>query len=110
DVVLALLRRGAKIDARESAGEHPLHVASQYLADKVVDLLLRWGADETKTNGDGNVPAEVIGTYAAEEDTPLSEEERGEVEERLRRLLVGAPSDRAWRRRGWVVLCRNRVL
>lgn len=40
----------------------------------------------------------------------MSEEERGEVEDRVRRLLVGAPSDRAWRRRGWVVLCRNRVL
>lgn len=54
--------------------------------------------------------AEVIGTYASEEDEPLSEGDRGEVEERLRRLLVGAPSDRAWRRRGWIVLCRNRVL
>lgn len=41
EVVLALLRRGAKINARESAGEYPIHVAALYSADRVVDLLLR---------------------------------------------------------------------
>ena len=41
DVALALLRCGAKIDARESAGEYPLHIAALYMADRVVDLLLR---------------------------------------------------------------------
>lgn len=42
EAMLALLRCGAKIDARESSGEYPLHVASLYLANRAVDLLLRW--------------------------------------------------------------------
>lgn len=41
EAVLALLRRGAKIDSRESAGEYPLHIAALFMADRVVDLLLR---------------------------------------------------------------------
>ena len=38
----ALQRRGANVHARETAGELPLHVASLYLADQAVDLLLRY--------------------------------------------------------------------
>lgn len=52
---------------------------------------------------------EAIGTYASDEEPALSEQERRDAEERLRRLLVGAPADRAWRRRGMLVLCRNRA-
>ena len=48
--------------------------------------------------------------YASEEEPALSEADRRQGEERLRRLLVGAPADRAWRRRGCMVLCRNRIL
>ncbi|CAM9285786.1 unnamed protein product [Ectocarpus sp. 4 AP-2014] len=108
DVVLELLRRGAKMDARESAGEYPLHIATQYLADEIVDLLLRWGADETKVDGGGHIPLEVAGTYAPDE--AMSEEQREETEQRVRRLLVRAPQDRAWRRRGLVIMCRTRRL
>lgn len=53
---------------------------------------------------------EVIGVYASDEEPALSEAERRQGEEGLRRLLVGAPADRAWRRRGCMVLCRNRIL
>lgn len=53
---------------------------------------------------------EVIGNFASDAEPALSEAERRLGEERLRRLLVGAPADRAWRRRGCVVLCRNRIL
>ncbi|CAM9144245.1 unnamed protein product [Ectocarpus fasciculatus] len=108
DVVLELLRRGAKVDARESAGEYPLHIATHYLADEIVDLLLRWGADETKADGGGHIPVEFIGTYAPDE--ALSEEQREEREQRVRRMLERAPQDRAWRRRGLVVMCRSRSL
>lgn len=40
-----LLRQGANVQAQETAGEYPLHVASSYLADKAVDLLLRYYMD-----------------------------------------------------------------
>ena len=72
----------------------------------------RWGADETAANGDGFTPAEIIGAYASDQETPeiTTPEELEEAEERLRKLLEDAPADRAWRRRGWVILCRNRLL
>ena len=75
----------------------------------MVDLLLRLGADETITGEEGKTPADVIGEWfdEYEDGDPLVEEIK-----RVRRLLANAPADRAWRRRGYLVLCRahpNRV-
>ena len=58
-------------------------------------------------NEDGRTAADVIGIYAADSDgsTPR---ERAQRADRIRRLLRGAPADRAWRRRGFIVLCRHR--
>ncbi|CAN0465873.1 unnamed protein product, partial [Scytosiphon promiscuus] len=75
----------------------------------------RWGADETAANGDGYTPAEIIGAYASDQETPeetppATAEEQEETEDSLRQLLVDAPADRAWRRRGWVLLCRDRFI
>ncbi|CAN0093050.1 unnamed protein product, partial [Ectocarpus fasciculatus] len=72
---------------------------------EAVDLLLRWGADETSIDDDGtsqlgSCPAELWGRrveqdiYSAAEAAPVHE------------LLVDAEKDRIWRRRGWLVLCR----
>ncbi|CAM9206215.1 unnamed protein product [Ectocarpus sp. 12 AP-2014] len=115
----ALLRSGADIRARDKNGRSPLHLAVRegyYVTDvrSPVDLLLRWGADETaKDDGDqddddddddgpsvGNSPAELweyrvkvtCSTYA--DAAPVQ------------KLLDGARKDRTWRRRGWLVMCR----
>ena len=69
----------------------------------MVDLLLRSGADETITDEEGETPTDAIGQWFGEDEDedPLVEEI-----ERVRRLLANAPADRAWRRRGYLVLCR----
>ncbi|CAM9953713.1 unnamed protein product, partial [Hapterophycus canaliculatus] len=65
------------------------------------DLLLRWGADETAVNDQGQTPSASI---PALENVP--EDDRPKIE-RLTRLLAFAPQDKAWRRRGFLVLCRT---
>ncbi|CAM9381461.1 unnamed protein product, partial [Sphacelaria rigidula] len=50
DVVLALLRHQANLEALDDEDRSPLMVASQYLRVEVVDILLRWDADETFEN------------------------------------------------------------
>ncbi|CAN0270590.1 unnamed protein product [Ectocarpus sp. 12 AP-2014] len=70
----------------------------------MMDLLLRWGADETVVDRDGNRPIDVIGTTTRAQEE--SGHQRGEHES-LRKLLANAPADRAWRRRGILVLCRT---
>lgn len=68
-----------------------------------VDLLLRSGADEGIVHPDDNnkVAADVIGERISDK-TPLAEEEI----ERVRKLLANAPANRAWRRRGFLSMCR----
>ncbi|CAM9218950.1 unnamed protein product, partial [Pylaiella littoralis] len=64
DVILALLRRGASVDLVHSkTAQTPLHVACQHKkrgVDAVVDLLLRWGADEAAVGGDGRTALELL--------------------------------------------------
>lgn len=64
------------------------------------DLLLRWGADGTVLDEDGRTPSDRIpnNAEAAEQDRPRLE--------RPSKLLASAPQDRAWRRRGMLVLGR----
>lgn len=69
----------------------------------------RWGADETLQNEEGRIAADVVGIYAADNDWTTARE-REDQTYRVRRLLREAPADRAWRRRGFVVLCRWRSL
>lgn len=101
DVMSALLRQGADANVIDSNGQTPLHMlcktsahalVGQGLIDGAADLLLRWGADETLTDNGGRTPEQLI--------------ERVEVNESLRGLLQDAPADRAWRRRGMLVMCR----
>ncbi|CAM9796415.1 unnamed protein product, partial [Ectocarpus fasciculatus] len=94
--LLALLQKGANANARDEVGQRPLHVVCKYPKARsvaVADLLLRWGADETATDNDGNTPADLVKSGAG-------------PNERLQRLLANAPADRAWRRRGMVVMLR----
>ncbi|CAM9892699.1 unnamed protein product [Ectocarpus sp. 12 AP-2014] len=97
DTMLALLQKGANANAPDDDGQDPLHLVCKFPSPSsaaVADLLLRWGADETATDNDGNTPADFIQS---------SDESNG----RLQRLLANAPADRAWRRRGMVVMLRT---
>eukprot|EP00903_Cladosiphon_okamuranus_P012808 g11970.t1 len=101
--VSALLRHGAHVGSQTAQGATPLHYAAANagragIAD-VVDLLLKQGADEEITNDMGQTPSDVVGSGVQEQN------EREDVD-RVRTLLANAPADRAWRRRGFLVMCR----
>lgn len=100
---LALLNLGAEVNAQTDSGETALHHAAATVGQRrdtvqVVDLLLRWGADETIVSKQGKTAADRIRTRR------LFRTEPGD-DERARSLLTRAPADRAWRRRGLLVLC-----
>lgn len=109
NAMLALLRHGATVDVRHEKGNTPLHSACSRRCDGVgaaVDLLLRWGGDETALNEEERSPAEMLDEAAVDgEGHECSEDEI----ERARRLLARAPADRAWRRRCGLVMLRARA-
>lgn len=106
DSALALLQNGANVEAKNAFGYSPLHGVARQAgkegAARTADLLLRWGADETAVDRDGNRPVDILGNGRGEEDSGR----RQEKIDLMRRLLERAPADRAWRRRGYVVMCR----
>ncbi|CAM9557468.1 unnamed protein product [Ectocarpus sp. 8 AP-2014] len=59
--ICALLEGGAHVNARAQHNNTPLHTACKRARVSVVELLLRWGADEKLTNNGGDTPADVIG-------------------------------------------------
>ncbi|CAM9437350.1 unnamed protein product [Ectocarpus sp. 6 AP-2014] len=100
---LALLNLGAEVNAQTVSGETALHRAAAKVGRRrgsvqVVSLLLRWGADETIVCKQGKTAADRIGTRRFPWTEPGDDE-------RVRSLLARAPADRAWRRRGLLVLC-----
>ena len=103
EAVTALLKHGALVNAQDGSLLTPLHCAAGHAGEgaaEVVDLLLRWEADETIVNDEGETAADVVGEYV-EEENPSAEDVK-----RVRNLLAKAPADRAWRRRGYLLLCR----
>lgn len=91
-----LLRNDAEVNAKDGNGRTPLHVlcttaGRESDAVDAADLLLRSGADETLTDDIGRTPEQVM-------------MRDGGV--RLRKVLANAPADRAWRRRGLLVMYR----
>ena len=101
---LALLKHGAEVNAKTDRGDSPLHFAACNAgrggAARKVDVLLRWGADEMLANEDGETPADIIGE-GFDGWNSLPEDVEG-----VRQLLANAPADRAWRRRGYLAMCR----
>ena len=99
-----LLKHGSPVNAPTTTGLTPLHIAAlkagRIGAPEIVDLLLRHGADEKANIKDGRTPADLVRTSVGQEDSVA------EGVERVRKLLANAPADRAWRRRGFLVLCR----
>ena len=78
-----------------------------------MDLLLRWGADETALDDDGKSPAELLNVENEEYFEQLRvrvlfEPAKQDEINRAQILLARASADRAWRRRGWLVMLRSR--
>lgn len=98
----ALVSHGADVNTQNANGDTPLHFAARAAGDQgaaqLVDFLLRSGADETMLNTSNETAADVVGHREHEDDTE-------ENMERVRELLANAPADRAWRRRGLLLLC-----
>lgn len=107
---LALFQHGANIEARDIRGETALQIAARQAGREgvsaMVNLLLRCGSDETAVNRNGRTAAEIVGHHIEYAACPLKKEDV----DRVRELLANAPADRAWRRRGYLVLCKARLL
>lgn len=106
EAVLALLNLGAEVNSpTEYSGQTALHCvaakAGQRGTVEAVDLLLRRGADETIVSRHGKTALESIGTRSVSRSLRVPGDD-----ERVRSLLTRAPANRAWRRRGLLVLCR----
>eukprot|EP00903_Cladosiphon_okamuranus_P009649 g9182.t1 len=97
-VLETLLAAGADLTIRQSDnGYTALHFAAQECRVDHVGALLRWGADETALTEDGKTPADLIDKSTLQHEA-------------VRLLLARAPVDKAWRRRGWLVMLRSRTL
>lgn len=105
-IMLALLQREAKVNAKGNNGYTLLHRLSRYQpvgGEVAVDLLLRWGADETILDVRGNSPTDLL-------DQGGSSRWSDDEVDRVRHLLVRALVDRAWRRRSGLVMIRSHLM
>lgn len=105
EAVMALLKHGADVNAEDCDSETPLHYAAvggtgTRGTAEVIEYLLKSGADETVLDDDGYIASDLVGLNVSDEG------KLAEDVERVRQLLRNAPADRAWRRRGYLVLCR----
>eukprot|EP00752_Nemacystus_decipiens_P002389 g2255.t1 len=100
--MLVLLQLGASVNTKNNRGWTPLHAACRRGNADSAEVLLRWGADETFVTDSGKTPSQYVPdvAHASGEDRPRLE--------RLAMILASAPQDRAWRRRGFLVMCRAR--
>lgn len=96
----ALLRHGANPNVRDCRKRTPLHAVcdKQSTLTEAVDLLLRCGLDETAVDWDDMTPADLLNARRRGRWCSLGEIDRANL------LLERAPIDRAWRRRGWLVM------
>lgn len=109
DSLQVLLRAGAGVNAAQSDGKTPLHLACAHLNEQVVEVLLACGAALTAVDNNGNTPAQVVGssTSPGNQDSAVTLAHKTAS---VRDMLARAPADRAWRRRGWLVMCRHRAM
>lgn len=105
EAALSLLNLGAEVNALTDGGETALHFAAARAGKQgsveMVDVLLSRGADETivSERRGGKTARELVNTRR------IFRKIYGD-DERVLTMLVRAPANRAWRRRGLMVLCR----
>ncbi|CAN0424462.1 unnamed protein product [Ectocarpus sp. 12 AP-2014] len=128
EAVVALLKRGGNVSDASCGGLSALHLTCEGLLegmDRMVDLLLRWGASETAVNENGLTPSDILKATTAEYnardaggggstehrvgDPATGHDSLAQEMQRARVLLARAPADRTWRRRCWLVMLRARV-
>lgn len=98
----ALLAAGADMESKTALGETSLLKACKALRVSAVRILLRWGADEAAIDADGRTPVAMVSQM-------LRSQHPGVFRDMLKtilRVLDGAPADRVWRRRGWLLMVR----
>lgn len=104
---VALLNRGANVNAQDSRGVSPLMRACSTLNENLANLFVQRGADESIVDNQG---------LSAHLYLERRAEARGELffGDRIRRMRIllfnTAPAERAWRRRGWLVMHRARAI
>ncbi|CAM9999230.1 unnamed protein product [Ectocarpus fasciculatus] len=114
NVMRMLLRSGADIASADNEGSSALHLAAAHddggsgdsAIGTTMDLLLRWGADENAVDSGHRIPLSVWKENGYMRGLSWA------YEKSVLKMFERAPRDRAWRRRGWLVLCRafpNRV-
>lgn len=103
NAALALLNLGAEVNAQTDYAQTALHLAASRAGQEgsveVVDLLLALGADETIVCSGGKTARDLVNTRGIHMRVPGDDE-------RVLALLARAPANRAWRRRGLLVLYR----
>ena len=106
ETLLVLLKHGANVNVQDGVGTTPVQFAALKAGKRgcseIVEILLRAGADESIADDDEETALDVAGEYVDEEDRVAEDYDR------VRSLLMNAPAERAWRRRGYMVLCRAR--
>ena len=102
EVMRELLHAGAEVRTSSDDGETPLHVACRHGRADAVRLLLRHDADET-ARCDLKRSPECVARRAEKRGEFSADTARGMYE-----ALASAPAERAWRRRGWLVMLRVR--
>ncbi|CAM9118006.1 unnamed protein product, partial [Scytosiphon promiscuus] len=107
EAVIALLKHGADVNSADEDEEETsllyvaTHAGTRGVAE-IVDVLLRSGADEAIVDTQGCTPLDAIGSRVDEEQYLVEDFDQ------VCELLTNAPADRAWRRRGYLILCRAR--
>ena len=110
DVMRTLIRHGACVNVEYDGAGTLLTFACTSQRNgfwEAIDILLRCGADETIADGEGKTCLQLL-----DEGDGFEGEHYGLPgdKERARLLLTHAPTDRAWRRRSWLVMLRSRAL
>ena len=107
----ALLDYGADADATDKWGQTPLHLAASVSENdnsaRFVELLLEWDANGTAVDGSGRTPGKMLERFEEGENGELVEDPLNNA--LVQDQLIWIPRERAWRRRGFFVMCRDRL-
>lgn len=99
----ALLAVGADMESKTALGETSLLKACKALRVSAVRILLRWGADEEAIDADGRNATAMVSQLLQSQHPGMFRD----MLQTILRVLGGAAADRAWFRRGWLLMVRS---